>query len=228
MGKKTIEKETQKLERKKDKIETYTTRIVEEHGGKVVVSKLSTYYNINGKILRISNHIGTSSSGNISIIIPTYDSRQNTQSNYIIHFHQTGEISVMDYEDVKELVRCYGKMSSMIHNAYQPNFEFQFEVRDQFDAKMEEQKVYVELTRLKTIEQKYNSLVESIKKKTTSEVAIDYMNPTEIFGVPIRYFTDGQMKTLKATAKVALSNAIKRNKLPEDKEKLKMLESQTK
>ena len=225
MTKRKIEKETKKMERKKDKIETYAAKVVEEHGGKVLIEKLSTYYNVNGRILRISNHIGTQSSGNISIIIPNYDSRGKTESNYIIHSHQTGEISIMDYEDVKELVRCYGKMSSIVHNPYQANFEFQFEVRDQFDARLEEGKINDELARLKKIEEKYNSLVENLKKNRVDEAMMDVLHPKEIYGVPISYFTDGQINSMKGTAKVALNNAIKKNNLQSDRQKLKSLET---
>ena len=226
MSARKIDKETNKLERKKDKIETYASKIVTEHGGKILVEKLSTYYNLNGRILRISNHIGQNSSGNISIIIPNYDSSRKSESNYIIHSHQTGEISIMNYEDVKELVRCYGKMSSIVSNPYQANFEFQFEVRDQFDAKLEETKVNEEIERLRIIEKRYERLLKKIKENGGNAVTqVDSMNPTELFGVPIRYFTEGQMNMFRCTAKTALKTAINKNKLPEDKDRLKQLES---
>lgn len=212
-----------KLERKKDKIEIYAAKIVNERGGNVLIEKFSTYYNVNGHILRISNHIGVSSSGNLSIIIPNYDSLRRFKSNYIVHSHQTGEISIMNYEDVKEVVRCYGKMSSIVSNPLQANFDFQFEIRDKFDAKLEEDKINEELTRLRKIEEKYDTLLNKIKQNKGS--GYDSLNPTEIFGVPVCYFTEGQMNALKCTAKVALSNAIKKNKRPEDKETLKVLET---
>ena len=129
----------------------------------------------------------------------------------------------MNYEDVKEVVRCYGKMSSIVSNPLQANFDFQFETRDKFDAKLEEDKINEELTRLRKIEEKYDTLLNKVKQDKGSEY--DSMNPTEIFGVPVRYFTEGQMNALKCTAKVALSNAIKKNKRPEDKETLKVLET---
>ena len=226
MTKKKIEKETAKLERKKDKIEIYATKIVNEYGGKILVEKLSTYYNINGRILRISNHIGQNSSGHLSIIIPNYDSSKKTESNYIIHAHQTGEISIMNYEDVKEMVRCYGKMASIVSNPYQANFEFQFEVRDQFDAKLAESELQKEIDRLRIVEKKYERLLKKTNEKDTDKTNyFDSMNPVELFGVPIRYFTDGQMNMFKCTAKTALRSAINKNKLPEDKERLKVLES---
>ena len=226
MTKKKIEKETAKLERKKDKIEIYASKIVKEFGGKVLVEKMSTYYNINGRILRISNHIGQNSSGHLSIIIPSYDSSKKSECNYIMHAHQTGEISIMNYEDVKEMIRCYGKMSSIVSNPYQANFEFQFEVRDKFDAKLAESKLQTEMDRLRTIEKKYEKLLEKTNEKDSDKTThYDSMTPDELFGVPIRYFTDGQMNMFRCTARTALKTAINKNKLPEDKEKLKVLES---
>ena len=94
----------------------------------------------------------------------------------------------MNYEDVKEVVRCYGKMSSIVSNPLQTNFDFQFETRDKFDAKLEEDKINEELTRLRKIEEKYDTLLNKIKQNKGSEY--DSLNPTVIFGVPVCYFTE--------------------------------------
>lgn len=56
-------------------------------------TKESRYYTIGDLIVRVSNHIGKNSSGNISII------------NYILYVPSTNKVSLISYEECKTLIR---------------------------------------------------------------------------------------------------------------------------
>jgi hypothetical protein len=92
--------------RQKDKIEKYLDRLIKKYNGTLQESEFSRYYSIRGRILRISDHVGKSSDGNISIIFDSSD-----QGHYIIHGHTSGNISVLNYEQTKEFVRSFIRTS---------------------------------------------------------------------------------------------------------------------
>ena len=60
-------------------------------------SKQSRYYTIGDLIIRVSDHIGKNSSGNISIIID--------RENYILYVPTTNKVSLIPYEDCKALIK---------------------------------------------------------------------------------------------------------------------------
>ena len=95
--------------RQKDKIEKYLDRLIKKYNGTLQESELSRYYSIRGRILRVSDHVGKSSDGNISIIFDSSD-----QGHYIIHGHVTGNISVLNYEQTKEFVRSFIRTSFLL------------------------------------------------------------------------------------------------------------------
>ena len=92
--------------RQKDKIEKYLDRLIKKHNGVLQESELSRYYSIRGRILRVSDHVGKSSDGCISIIFDSSD-----QGHYIIHGHSSGNVSVLNYEQTKEFVRSFVRTS---------------------------------------------------------------------------------------------------------------------
>ena len=92
--------------RSKDKIEKYLDRLIKKHNGLLVESEHSRYYSIKGRVLRISDHVGKNSTGNLSIIFDSSD-----QGHYIVHGHASGNISVLNYEQVKEFVRSFIRTS---------------------------------------------------------------------------------------------------------------------
>lgn len=92
--------------RKKDKIEKYLDRLIKKHKGILQESELSRYYSIRGRILRVSDHVGKTSDGCISIIFDSSD-----QENYIIHGHTSGNVSILNYEQTKEFVRSFIRAS---------------------------------------------------------------------------------------------------------------------
>lgn len=92
--------------RPKDKIEKYLDRLIKKHNGLLVESEHSRYYSVKGRVLRVSDHVGKTSDGNLSIIFDSSD-----QGHYIVHGHTSGNISVLNYEQAKEFVRCFVRTS---------------------------------------------------------------------------------------------------------------------
>lgn len=92
--------------RPKDKIEKYLDRLIKKHNGLLVESENSRYYSVKGRVLRISDHVGKNSDGNLSIIFDSSD-----QGHYIVHGHTSGNVSVLNYEQVKEFVRSFIRTS---------------------------------------------------------------------------------------------------------------------
>lgn len=60
-------------------------------------SKQSRYYTIGELIVRVSDHIGRNSDGDISIIID--------RENYILYVPTTNKVSLIPYEDCKALIK---------------------------------------------------------------------------------------------------------------------------
>ena len=60
-------------------------------------SKQSRYYTIGDLIIRVSDHIGRNSDGDISIIID--------RENYILYVPTTNKVSLIPYEDCKALIK---------------------------------------------------------------------------------------------------------------------------
>lgn len=59
----------------------------------------SKYFILNSKVLRVSDHIGKNSDGNIQIII--------SKNNYLLYNRSNGEIIVATYEDIKCFIRNF-------------------------------------------------------------------------------------------------------------------------
>lgn len=60
-------------------------------------NKQSRYYTIGNLVIRVSDHIGKNSDGNISIIID--------RENYILYVPSTNKVSLIPYEDCKALIK---------------------------------------------------------------------------------------------------------------------------
>ena len=197
------------MDRKKDKIEMYLKKIVTEANGTIIEARHSSYYNINGKILRVSDHIGANSSGNMSVIIPGYSCRKD---DYIIHAHQGGEITIVDYERLKEICRSFVYMAAVFNSMIQTKFEFEVEVKERFDAVQEEKGVNAELERLRKKQTDFEKLLGKFKKlkqdyKTLQQEKMsnnDYKD--YILGAPVSIFTEGQLTCIRST----VTNVLKK------------------
>lgn len=89
-----------------DRVHRYAKKYCD---GKIVDAQTSEskYYHFNsGKfILRISNHIGKNSSGNVSIIID--------KNGYMLHNHSTGAIQIITWEEIKTFIRAIATLSGI-------------------------------------------------------------------------------------------------------------------
>ena len=92
--------------REKNKIEKYLDTLIKKHNGSVIRSERSSYYSIKGRVLRVSDHVGKNSTGNLSIIFDNGDS-----NNYIVHGHTSGLITILNYNQLKEFVRSFAILS---------------------------------------------------------------------------------------------------------------------
>lgn len=186
--------------REKDKLEIYLTKLVSAEGGSVIEARHSSYYNLRGNVLRISDHIGKNSSGNLSIIIPGH--APNKRTDYIVHAHSSGEISILDYEKVKELARTFVWLASTFNDMLQPDFKFEIEAKEKFEKVLEEKGITKEMERLKKIEERFNKMLPKYKElkehsKTLDDVQKDIRD--YIFGVHKSIFTEGQLASIMNT-----------------------------
>jgi hypothetical protein len=112
--------------RNKDKIERYLDRLVTIYGGSLIESEKSRYYGFNNHVLRVSDHIGSNSSGCLSIIV----SKNGHTESYVIHAHTEGGIKVVTYEEAKNFAKNFAMMSSFVPDIMNPSFSFEVEKRD--------------------------------------------------------------------------------------------------
>ena len=96
----------------KNKIERYIERYCRKMITKKVYSQRSTYYHFGNKCIRVSDHVALNSDGHLSIILDCHD-----ESHFIVHAVITGEISVVTYEELKEIIRCMRLLPSTVHIA---------------------------------------------------------------------------------------------------------------
>jgi hypothetical protein len=227
------------MERPQDKVEKYIHLMCKKFGGEVVEARLSSYYNVNGRILRVSDHIGTNSSGNLSIIIPSYRTEKEL---YMLHAHPTGALSIVNYEELKNIIHSFFYMSSIFNTIIQPNFQMELEKKDKFEASEKTKALMDEVKRLKGIEKKCETLKTKIReaninlKETGAFIQqaqenapgepVQSQAPTiiidsneSVLGVPRTFFEAGQLKVIAATAhKVATKYGLD---VAKDLEKMK-------
>ena len=113
-----------------DKLDKYLVSLCKKHKGNYVHTKNSSYYDFNGRVIRVSDHIGKNSSGSIHFIV--------TDNNYLLYYNGTQKIRVMDYESVKDFCRSFIFLSPMLADLCSDatKFEIEKEKRTPNDAKM--------------------------------------------------------------------------------------------
>ena len=97
---------------KETKLERWLTRYAKAKKIGCNKSKKSTYYTMNHRILRVSNHVGLHSDGDLSIVQDSHDSE-----HFLVHAVKTGEISVLTYEEVKTLIKGISLLPAVMHLA---------------------------------------------------------------------------------------------------------------
>lgn len=100
----------EKIQQDKARLCEYIDKFVEDK----VVSTRSVYYHFPGFIIRISDHIGTGSSGIFSIIALGDD-------QYLLHRHNNGKIKLINYRKAQELIRYTQEFSEFIDYEYLPS-----------------------------------------------------------------------------------------------------------
>lgn len=95
--------------RPKDKIEKYIERYMKCPDLKMYESTLSRYYCFNGRKIRVSDHVSSKSDGDLHIILDSAD-----RGNYIVYVAANTKISVLTYNEVKQMIRCMNLVPSFI------------------------------------------------------------------------------------------------------------------
>lgn len=152
-----------------NKIDKYLRRFAY----KVVTSesKQSRYYTIGELIVRVSDHIGKNSSGNISIIID--------RENYILYVPSTNKVSLIPYEDCKALIKGI-VLHATLFLVGEPSFQKSL-VKENQELK----------TQVKTLECKIRALEKISKCDCTDDISIDTIK------VILNGLTKGQKKRVK-------------------------------
>ena len=92
------------------KLDKYLKKICPEY----IESAKSRYYKFNSHVLRVSDHIGSNSSGHFSIII--------LSDHYLMHNHLNGSVIVLSYQQVLTFVKGVQLCSSLITGGNILNF----------------------------------------------------------------------------------------------------------
>ena len=91
-----------------NKIEKYLKRFTSE----VEESERSRYFKLNGCVIRVSDHFAIGSVCYISILLPTNDNKC-----YVITNHKTAKIAVVNYDELKGIVKSLAIIPDIIQNA---------------------------------------------------------------------------------------------------------------
>lgn len=97
---------------KKTKLERWLTQYAKAKKIGYNESKRSTYYTMNHRILRVSDHVALHSDGDLSIVQDSHDTE-----HFLVHAVKTGEISVLTYEEVKTLIKGISLLPAIMHLA---------------------------------------------------------------------------------------------------------------
>ena len=141
-----------------DKLDRFTKRFADEMNE----SARSRYYRFGDWVIRISDHIATSSDFTMSIITPTVHSC----GMYVLHNKEQNTVCAIAYEDLKTLIRSFRVLSG---NKLTPaklkreQVQFEKELIGKYQKKIREQK--------RTIRSLMDKLGHGQKKskKTTSK-----------------------------------------------------------
>lgn len=138
-------------------------------------TKESRYYTIGDLIVRVSNHIGKNSSGNISIIID--------RSNYILYVPSTNKVSLISYEECKILIKGIVLHASLFLTgdvSYQRNL-----IKENEELKFQ----------IKGLKQRMETLEKQLEKKAVSE---EKSTSIQEIKTTLQNLTKGQKKRIKS------------------------------
>ena len=133
-----------------DKIEKYLKR----YSTNIEESERSRYFKLNGCTIRVSDHFSVNSACYISILIPT-----NECGSYIITNPRTAKVAVVNYEELKGIVKSLAIIPDVIYNAEQ----------------LGTQSINAKIAKL---EEKNNNLKKTIEQLQTASRRNDKLNST--------------------------------------------------
>lgn len=135
-----------------DKLDKYLKSLCKKHNGNFIGledGKTSAYYSINGRVIRVSDHIGKNSSGNIHFII-------TDDGDYLMYYNNTNKVRVVNYKQAKDFCRSFFLLSPMLVELQSNQFKFEYEsIISKTDAK----------AKIAKLENDKKSLVGSLAKK---------------------------------------------------------------
>ena len=138
--------------RNTDKLDKYLKSLCKKYNGNFIGledGKTSAYYSINGRVIRVSDHIGKNSSGNIHFII-------TDDGDYLMYYNNTNKVRVVNYEQAKDFCRSFFLLSPMLVELQSNQFKFEYEsIISKNDAK----------SKIAKLENDKKSLVGSLAKK---------------------------------------------------------------
>lgn len=140
--------------RPKDKIEKYLYSLVKKTNGNFLETKYSRYFSLNGRVIRVSDHIGKNSSGVMSIIL-------TEDNDYLLHIHSTNKIRNISYSDLKKLCKSWSFMSNMWCDLATNTFKF--ELDDNTPVSRETKGYYIQ--RIQELDSKLKGMGKIISKK---------------------------------------------------------------
>lgn len=158
--------------RKLNKIDKYLKMLCKKHNGNLInISNNSAYYEINGRVIRVSDHVGKNSSGNIHIII-------TDDNDYLLFYNGTNKMRVVNYEQVKDFCRSFFLISPMFCELQTNQFKFEMEVSTDGQKAVKDKDN--EITKLKNAlkqmqkkhERETNHLNDVIRSKTDKNEVI--------------------------------------------------------
>lgn len=96
----------------KNRVERYIERYCRHLITKTIYSERSTYYHMGSRVIRVSDHVAIHSDGHLSIILDSHD-----DEHFIVHAVLSGEISVLNYKELKELIRSLRLLPAVVYVA---------------------------------------------------------------------------------------------------------------
>lgn len=135
-----------------DKLDKYLKSLCKKYNGNFIGledGKTSAYYSINGRVIRVSDHIGKNSSGNIHFII-------TDDGDYLMYYNNTNKVRVVNYNQAKDFCRSFFLLSPMLTELQTNQFKFEY------DAIINKNNAEAKIAKLENVK---NSLVGSLAKK---------------------------------------------------------------
>jgi len=175
--------------RNTDKLDKYLKSLCKKYNGNMIGledGKTSAYYSINGRVIRVSDHIGKNSSGNIHFII-------TDDGDYLMYYNNTNKVRVVNYSQAKDFCRSFFLLSPMLVELQSNQFKFEYDaIISKTDAKAKIAKLENDKKSLAGMLAKKDEDIKNLKKGLTErETAINaYKRQIEVLSNDIDDTTD--------------------------------------